>query len=76
MLAIPEATRMRSVAASRTAPFVNDSRVPSPSGYQTVSYPSDSSSRIAGRASAAEAIVKAATQAPIRPSVKARAGYP
>ena len=37
MFAIPEATRMRSVAPRSTAPFVNDSRVPSPSGYQSVS---------------------------------------
>ena len=37
MFAMPEATRMRSVAARSTAPFVNDSRVPRPSGYQSVS---------------------------------------
>jgi hypothetical protein len=37
MFAMSEATRMRSVAASSTAPFANDSRVPSPSGYQRVS---------------------------------------
>ncbi len=37
MFAIPLATRIRSVAPSSTAPFANDSRVPSPSGYQSVS---------------------------------------
>ena len=35
--AIPEQMRIRSVAASSTAAFVNDSRVPSPSGYHSVS---------------------------------------
>ncbi len=34
MFAIPLATTRRSVAASSTAPFVKDSRVPRPSGYQ------------------------------------------
>ena len=37
MFAMPEATRMRSVAARSTAAFENDSLVPSPSGYQSVS---------------------------------------
>jgi hypothetical protein len=37
MFAIPDAMRMRSVAPRRTAPLVKDSRVPSPSGYQSVS---------------------------------------
>jgi hypothetical protein len=59
---------MRSVAASRTPAFVNDSRVPSPSGYQIVSYPSRSISCAAGRASAAGATVNPATQTPIVPS--------
>jgi hypothetical protein len=37
MFAIPDAIRIRSVAPSSTAPFVNDSRVPRPSEYQSVS---------------------------------------
>ena len=68
MFAMPEAMRMRSVAASSTAPFENDSRVPSPSEYQSVSYPSRSISRAAGRPSAAGRTVNAGTQTPIRPS--------
>jgi Ala-tRNA(Pro) deacylase len=60
--------RMRSVAASSTAAFVKDSRVPSPSGYQIVSYPSVSISRAAGRASAAGMTVKPPIQTPILPS--------
>ena len=36
-LVSPDAMRMRSVAPRSTAPFVNDSRVPRPSGYQSVS---------------------------------------
>jgi hypothetical protein len=69
MLAIPEATRMRSLAPSSTAPFVSDSRVPSPSGYHSVSYPSSSISRTARRASVAGATANALLQTPIRPSV-------
>ena len=68
MFAMPEATRMRSVAPSSTAPFENDSRVPSPSPYHNVSYPSSSISRATDRAVAAGATPNAPLQTPFLPS--------